>query len=87
MTLLLTRRGNRPRKQHPPGDIRHRGRLLLVCVFADPVEPTKGVVVYQWETILVEGSTHVGLTNGKTNGVGDTYGVSRALATVLYHLP
>lgn len=34
---------------------------------------TVGVVVNQGEVLLVEDGTHVGLGNGETDGVGDTY--------------
>lgn len=35
---------------------------------------TVGVVVNQREVLLVEDGTHVGLGNGKTDSVGNTYG-------------
>lgn len=48
-----------------------RGNTLLETAIT---KETVGVVVNQREVLLVEDGTHVGLGNGKTDSVGNTYG-------------
>ena len=60
--------------RHPPGDSHHRGSLKcqLSNFLTDHATLTVDLVVDDGEAILVECGTEVSLSNGKTNGVGDT---------------